>query len=141
LNIKLLVFRVGEKWLAVVDGKGRGEYHKVKDLTFSPDSARVAYSARVGGKWFMVLDGQAGTYYDGLGDLTFSPDGQRLAYGAQLGDRYFVVVEGQESEAYDSVVLSGAGGRIIFDTPGTLRYLAIRGDGIYSVDEAIQQEA
>jgi hypothetical protein len=51
------------------------------------------------------------------------------------------VVDGEHGEAYDSVVLGGAGGRIVFDTPDALRYLAIRGDGIYAVDETIQQEA
>jgi hypothetical protein len=129
----LLVFRTGYKWFVVADGEEHTAYHDVKELTFSPDSQQLAYAARVGGMWCVIVDGQEGKRYDALGDLVFGPDGQRVAYGVQSGDQYFVVVDGVAGKSYDSVVLGGAGGRIVFESPDSFHHMAIAGHGIYCV--------
>ena len=71
------------------------------------------------------------------GGPIFSPDSQRVAYGAQAGEKRFVVVDGKEGELYDEIVTDEGGG-IIFDSADRLHYLAIKGEGIYLVEERIQ---
>jgi hypothetical protein len=108
-------------------------------LKVSPDGKRVAYGARVGNKWFVVVDGKEKKQYDGIGkgSLIFSPDGKRVAYGAEVGDKWFVVVDGKEEKQYDDP-LFWAGGRIVFDSPDGLHYLAREGSKIYLVEEKIK---
>ncbi len=104
----------------------------------SPDSKRVAYVAKAGDKWLVVIGGKEGKQYDGIGrdSINFSPDSKRLAYGAFLEGRGFVVLDGEEGKAYDGIITS-VGGRIIFDSPETLRYLAVKGSDVYLVEEKI----
>lgn len=47
-----------------------------------------------------------------------------------MGSKWFVVVDGKEGKQYDAAVTVGAG-RIIFDFPVGLHYLAQEGDKIY----------
>ncbi len=66
-----------------------------------------------------------------------SPDSKHVAYGARVGGKCFVVVDGREGKKYDAIVSIG-GGRIIFDSPDSLHYLAIKKDNeIYLVQENI----
>ncbi len=115
---------------------------------FSPDSQRVAYVAGAGGKWVVVVDGKEGKQYDRIGldshSLIFSPDSRRVAYIAKVGDtwfnNWFVVADGTEGKRYDSLIGRLAwepepAGRIIFDSPDSLHYLAKKGNGIYLVGE------
>ena len=83
------------------------EYDEVFfNMTFSPDSKRVAYQAQKGGKWLIVLDGQPGVEYDQIVDMRFSPDSKRVAYGVvQQGKKWLAVVDGQPSPEYDLVGL------------------------------------
>jgi dipeptidyl aminopeptidase/acylaminoacyl peptidase len=106
----------------------------------SPDSRRVAYMAQEGNKQFVVVDGKEEKKYDGIGEgtLIFSPDSRRVAYVAQEGNKWVVVVDGKEEKKYDGIVTLG-GGRVIFDSPDSLHYLAIeKGNKIYLVEEAIK---
>ncbi len=69
-----------------------------------------------------------------------SPDGRRVAYvtvhsGWFAGQKQFVVVDGKEEKPYDGLV---RGGRIIFDSPDSLHYLAWKGDDMYLVEEKIE---
>jgi len=134
------VARVGDKQFVVVDGKEEKQYDGIGEGTpiFSPDSKRVAYNARVGDKWLVVADGKEEKRYDGIGTtLIFSPDSKRVAYKALVGDKQLVVVDGKEEKQYDGIVTLG-GGRIIFDPPDSLHYLAAKGSGIYLVEERIK---
>ena len=135
--------RVGNKWFVVVDGKEEKQYDSIMEGTpiFSPDSRRVAYGARVGNKQFVVVDGKEEKQYDGIGAGTpiFSPDSRCVAYMAGVGNKCFVVVDGKEEKQYDGIVTLG-GGRVIFDSPDSLHYLAIKGSSIYLVEERIRQE-
>ncbi|HDQ00517.1 MAG TPA: hypothetical protein ENN22_15225 [bacterium] len=68
-----------------------------------------------------------------------SPDSRRVAYAAKAGNKWFVVVDGKEEKQYDGIVTLG-GGRVIFDSPDSLHYLAFKGSSIYLVEERIRQE-
>lgn len=92
--------------------------------------------AKAGDKWLVVIGGKGGKPYDDIGSIIFSPDSKRLAYGAFLEDRGFVVLDGEEGKAYDGIITS-VGGRIIFDSPDTLRYLTVKGSDVYLVEEKI----
>ena len=136
------VATVGNKWSVVLDGKGEKQYDGIMPGTpiFSPDSRRVAYAAQEGDKFFVVIDGKEDKQYDGIakGILFFSPGSKRVAYAAQEGDKQFVVVDGKEGKQYDGFL---EGARIIFDSPHTFHYLAIKvkeRNNIYLVEEKIQ---
>ena len=131
--------KVGNKWLVVVDGKEGGQYDSIGGPIFSPDGKRVAYWAQVGNKQFVVVDGKEERQYDGIGQSTliFSPDGKRVAYGAQVGNKWLVVVDGKEGRQYDDL-FAWAGGRIVFNSPDGLHYLASEGNKIYLVEEKIK---
>jgi hypothetical protein len=67
----------------------------------------------------------------------FSLDSKHLAYAAMAGDKWLVVVDGNEGNRYDSL-LAEFGGRIVFDSPTTLHYLALKGHTIYLVEETLR---
>jgi hypothetical protein len=97
----------------------------------------VAYGAWAGNKWFVVVDGKEEKKYDSIGNLIFSPDSKRVAYAAWAGNKRFVVVDGKEEKKYDGIVTIG-GGKIIFDSPDSLHYLAVKGESIFLVEERIK---
>ncbi len=133
----------GSKWLVVVDGKEEKQYDGIGAGTprFSPDSTRVAYPARIDNKWLVVVDGKEEKQYDGIrgGTLLFSPDSTHMAYAAQMGNKWFVVVDGKEEKEYDGIVTLG-GGKILFDSADSLRYLALEGSSIYLLEERTTRE-
>ena len=129
---------VSERLIVQIDfSSWIGESFKV-----SLDSKRVACGVRAGDRWalgskqFVVIDGEEGKRYDGIISAPiFSPDSKRVAYLAVLGDKWFVVIDGEEGKRYDGFV---RGGRIIFDSPDSLHYLAQKGSNIYLVEERIK---
>jgi hypothetical protein len=48
-----------------------------------------------------------------------------------------VVVDEEEGKQHEHIVTIG-GGRIIFDSPNSLHYFTVKGNGIYLVEEAIK---
>lgn len=66
-----------------------------------------------------------------------SPDSKRIAYVALIDNKWFVVLNGKEGRRYDGIVGIG-GGRLIFDSPESLHYLAQKGRSIYLVEEKIE---
>ncbi len=56
---------------------------------------------------------------------------------AQVGNKWLVVVDGVEGKQYDGIVSLG-GGRIIFDSPDSLHYLALRDNSVYLVEDKIR---
>jgi len=119
----------------MVDNYCGAKYDSTSDGYFSPDSKRLAYSARQGDKWFIVVNEQRGSNYDGvrLDGSPFSPDGNHLAYAARAGKKWFVVVDGQQGPEYDAVVE----GTLMF-RPGSVEYVATKDDRIYRVTQSIR---
>ncbi len=126
------------KWFVVVDGNEESKYDRIGiPLLFSPDSKRIAYFAAEGVKGFVVVDGKEEKRYEPIGNLTFSPDSKRVAYGAKKGKESQVVVDGKEGKKYDSIVTVN-GGKIIFDSPDNLHYIALKDNSVYLVQERIE---
>jgi len=93
--------------------------------------------SRVGNKQFVVVDGKEEKQYDGIMKSTpiFSPDSRRVVYAVKAGNKWFVVINGKEGKQYNGLV---RGGRIVFDSPDSLHYLALKGSSIYLVEEKIE---
>ena len=72
---------------------------------FSPNSQRMAYSARLGDKEFALIDGLKGKAYDAVSLPAFSPDSQHVAYIAKEGGKAFIVIDGEEGKHYNEVSL------------------------------------
>jgi len=144
--------RVGKEGFVVIDGKKEyGIDLGLSNPIFSPDSKRVAYEALVHHRDCVFVDGkEVMALSDVFGPLLFSPDSQHIAWvntmmvieqdekGKELRSRheYFVVMDGKEGKQYDGFL---EGVRIIFDSPHTFHYLAIKeSNNIYLVEEKIQ---
>ena len=56
---------------------------------------------------------------------------------ATLNNQDIVVIDTVPGKYYDGIEIGGAGG-IIFDSAGSLHYLAWIGDGIFLVEETVQ---
>lgn len=132
----------GDKEFVVTDGMEGKRYDHIQgySLVFSPDSKSIAYFAKLNNSRLLIIDGKENEVHHGLpSDVSpiFSPDSKRVAYIAELCEQVaeckrFVMVDGTEGKKYDSIE-----SRIVFDSPGTLRYIAVSGKNIYSVEERI----
>ncbi len=131
--------KLGNKSLIVLDGNEGKPYDDVQYTgpVFSSDSQHHAYKAEAGGKAFVVADGREGTAYDDVETPAFSPDNKHLAYQAKSEYAWFSVIDGKEGRPYDSSLDFER--HIIFDTPSTLRYLAMKDDSIYAIEERIPE--
>jgi hypothetical protein len=104
----------------------------------SPDSRHVAWVARGNNRMFVIVDKKEEKPYDGIGTPPiFSPDSKHVAYVAQVGNKQFLVVDGIVRTQYDSILTLGVG-RIVFDTPDSLHYLAAMGNRIYLVETRLR---
>jgi WD40 repeat protein len=90
-------------YVAVVDGKKRGEAKQIEQLQVSFDGKRIAFVSTTSDGQTAVVDGKAGPGYEKISSLMFSPDGVRVAYIGELSTGKFVVVDEKESPAYRSV--------------------------------------
>jgi WD40 repeat protein len=115
---------------------------------FSPDSKRIGYVVVMGNKAWMVIDGTEGKHYDELRKETiggrnykwdksfvFSPDG-KIAYWAKQGDKWMVVVEDIEGKGYWGYP---ADGRLVFENPNLLSFVAFRDMTMFRVEIEIKQ--
>jgi Tol biopolymer transport system component len=93
----------GAGYVAIVDGKERGEGQQMEQLQISSDGKRVAFVSTTSDGQTVVVDGKAGPAYEKISSLMFSPDGVRVAYIGELSTGKFVVVDEQESPPYRSV--------------------------------------
>ena len=124
--------------LIVVDGVEGATCDQVGGgtLVFSPDGKRFAYGARTGAKWSVVVDGKSQGSYDKLGAATFhvTPDGKRLVYAAHSSGKWFIAVDGKEGRPCDGIL----GTNIFLDGAEGLHYIAVKGKGIYAVEEKME---
>ena len=113
-------------------------------LTFSPDSAHVAYLVGTGSEknvsWATVLDEKLGKAYERISSITFSPDSKHLVYVAAMHDGANglvkrVVIDGSEGKPYEDVFTPAS---LAFDFPDGFHYLAAKSEGIYLVSELIK---
>jgi len=95
--------RKGSSYVAIVDGKERGEYQQMDQFQVSSDGKRIAFVSTTSDGQSVVVDGKPGPAYQKIDSLMFSPDGSRVGYVGELSTGKFVVVDEQESPAYRSV--------------------------------------
>ena len=148
-------FRIQE-WRVVLNDKEEKPHRYVSNITFSPDSTKLAYvahnaidgKAKAKAKSFVIQNGLAGKAYDGIHDLVFSSDSKTLAYVARKNKKMFVVVNGKEGKTYEYVIAKGTyehnfqkileTGSLRFDSNQKLRYLAVRNKQIVVVETSFQ---
>ncbi len=85
----------------------------------------------------MVVDGREDKEYKGFIGTVFSPDSRHVVYGAQSDKEQFIVVDGKEGKRYQGILIPPEG-KIIFDSPDSIHYLALKDNVILSVDEKIE---
>jgi hypothetical protein len=66
-----------------------------------------------------------------------SPDSRRIAYAAKRGKKWLVVVDGQEGKKYDNIIVAMEVGKIVWDNPDQIHYLAQKGNAVYLVEEKL----
>ncbi len=100
----------------VLDGReGKAYAEAVFQLTFSPDSSRLAYQAQTGAPRYsrvLVVDGKDGKHYRKIyAGPIFSPDSKHLAYVAEPYQEaaygWVVVHDGKDGEVYTEVEVHG----------------------------------
>jgi hypothetical protein len=130
--------RLGQKYVAVVDGKESKPHDHISEPMFSPDSRRVAYVAstfkperqRVAHE-VAIIDGIEGERFDRVGPyFYFSPNGGRVAYIAERNGKSVLVVDDKKF-VYDKILdikFSADGLRILFAAQlGSRTVLALDG--------------
>lgn len=123
----------------IVSEKLIGKLHSNVRVIASPDHRRVAYAAGSGNKRVVVVDGKEGKQYNSTSHPIFSTDSKRVAYAATEGNKGFLVVDGKEGKQYDDVISRRLhGGGIVFDSPNRFHYLALKGNGVYLVEETLK---
>lgn len=123
----------GDKQFIVVNGQEGKPYDSLRSRfflaapVFSPDSKMVAYPARIGEMWSVIVNGTEGPLFD---EIIAFPGGKRL----------FASVDSHPYYYFPEIIKSERGkrGRIKFDYPDKIEYLALRGDVIYLVEETIK---
>src|SRR5262249_22038859 len=128
-------------WFVVQDGQEGKPYGAlVTGPVFSPNSQRLAYAVALdAAKQVVVVDGRESKIYPDIkvDMLAFSPDSRWLAYGARVNKHWTVVLNDQEGKPYENLFILG-GGKLVFDAPDRLHYLATHGQDIYVVQEQLK---
>lgn len=161
------VVREGKQSFVVLDGKEQRRFDAIgaKTLQFSPDGTRLAYVGLDGGKWHLVVDGVMGEAFTDLAEagIVFSPDSKHVVFvvgiltpaGAKRyaqtptpappaepvpvrSDIWYAVADGQRGKPYGDIIASAGSPPVVFDSNGSLHYIAIRGTNVYRVDETFK---
>lgn len=135
--------QVDKRWAIVIDDTAY-TFEDVGAVAFSADSARLAFYARADGQWRLAVTDPQGSRGIALGaetvlndTLAFSPDGKHLVLGAMTGGRPHMVVDGKPAQSFYEAIWNVDGGRVVFDTPTSFSYIALRGGKVYLVREAV----
>ena len=112
--------RVGEWWLAFVDGQEQpGEYTAVvpESLAWRADGS-IVFAGRTPEGWAVIDAGKAGPAFD---EIVFPPvlsaDREHVVYVGSRGGRHVVVVDGKEDPPVEQVLeppVVGARGRVAY---------------------------
>jgi WD40 repeat protein len=125
-----------DEWFVVQNGKEQKRYHQLQGIpVFSPNSLRMAYAGEKNSKRMINSDGMEGDSFDDIYFMVFSPDSKRMAYSVRLDNKEWVVLDGNNGKAYDDILGQG---EIIFDSPDSFHYIAIKGNNIYLVEEKLE---
>jgi hypothetical protein len=123
-------------WSVTVDGAAGPSRTRLGDYAPSPAKACAAVVYEEKGKWRVDHCGRPEGPYDavGRGTLSFDPAGRALAYSALRKGKWEVVIDGAAGRKYDGIMTLG-GAKILFPGEGRVRYLAVSGKRILSVEE------
>jgi uncharacterized protein YfaP (DUF2135 family) len=144
----------GSEAVLVIDGKERPmsylsglnwpnqANHHQQRFAFSPDGRHFAYAAQTvagSGKLAVIVDGVAGPTIDGCLKFAFSPDSRHFAYAALANQKSFVVLDQKPIRTIELLDDGRSGwtnaNSFLFREDGSLRYLAVKDNRIYSVSE------
>lgn len=84
----------------IADGKSIAEGDWMGDITYSPDSQRLACILGQDDKWVVWDEGREGRPYDFVSTPRFSPDSSHLAYWATRGEQSILVLDGVEKLSF-----------------------------------------
>ena len=104
----------------VVNGEERKSYDHISSFSiFSPDSEKIAYSAKKDGKEFVVVNNEEGEKYDKVSSLKFSSDSEKVFYMAENDEKMFIVINNKEEKAYyrvtrNSLAVSPDNSKIVY---------------------------
>lgn len=81
----------GERFVIIEDLEQRNpqqgsSWLEIRDLTFSPDGAQLAYAARSAEGWQIVVDEEAGPIHDEVGSPRFTSEKNSAVYGSRDGN-------------------------------------------------------
>lgn len=103
----------GKKVLTLDGTQQSKPYDEISQITFSPNSERLAYCAEIDNQKFVVCDNIEGEKYDDIANIIFSPNSQHLAYIATMNNTMasgenetYVVLDQQKSKPFNQVVES-----------------------------------
>lgn len=124
-----------DEFFAIVGGKEGKRYGDVIQvtMTYSPDDRHFAYGADEGVNRKINRDGKESINYQDIYALKYSPDSRHLAYSVKLNNKDLVVIDEQKGRSYNSLMSQG---EIVFDAANKLHYMAMKGNGIYLVEES-----
>jgi hypothetical protein len=130
--------RRGQNWFVVADGVEGKLYDALgKDRFLSAERLHLAYEVwRVDPQMAALAQDQEHDTFGETGPI-FSPDSLHVAYWAQRGRDWLVAVDGAESRKYDGFM---RGSHLVFDSPRTLRAIAVRGRDALRVEIKILDE-
>lgn len=133
------VAKTGTSETVVRDGQPERAFDRVGDntLVFSRGGRRLAYIARSGRATFVVADGKRKPRYDMAGYLTFTPDGRLPVYAAVKDGKAFTVVEDQQSAHHYDEIWMPPGTALLFVSPTRFRYLGVKQDQLFLVEEEL----
>jgi hypothetical protein len=83
------------------------------------------------------VDGKRRRRYDRASYLAFAPEGHTPVYAAARDRKVFTVVDDDEAAHHYDAIWMPPGEKLRFVGRKTFRYLALRGDGLYRVEEEL----
>ncbi len=116
-----------------VNGKSQATADDILFVLYSPDSARLAYTARKDKTWYVILDGkETSTGSLQASQLVFSDDGRHLGYVTKTATGDSAIVDGRTIGANRQVVhltLSGDGSHVAYGYLNDQKQWAVMRDG------------
>jgi len=84
----------------VLDNSKRIRVDEIYELIFSPDSKKIAFSARLGDKWYAFLNGKKGPAFDQVLDIKFSLDSKNFCYLGKKGLIWNLYLNGKKQKEW-----------------------------------------